>query len=126
MTAFASLVLTNAALATVTFNPMGKDPKGVATWMTNDSVYDSKKKVTMSTTLPGANTGVVRIKQKVMIPIMDSIDPTKKLSEAYVNIEAVLPKNASQTVRLDLRKLADTLLAHAVSTAAFGDLEGIY
>lgn len=126
MTAFASLTLVNNAAANVTFIPTGIDPKGVATWMTNDAVYDSRRKVTMSVSLPSNSGSVIRVKQKVTVPVMDAIDTTKKVGEAYVYIESVFPKLASQTTRLDLRKFADTLLTNAVSTAAFTDFENIY
>lgn len=80
----------------------------------------------MSVSLPKNGSQVARIRQKVMVPIMDSVDASKKIAEAYVNIEAVIPKQASDTTRLDLRKLADTLLQSAVTTAAFTSFEAIY
>lgn len=126
MTAFAALTLQNNAAANVVFNPQSIDGAGVARYMTSESVYDARKVVTMSVQLPKNGSNVVRIKQKVAIPIMDSVDATKKVGEAYVNIESVIPKLASETTRLDLRKFADTLLANAVSTAAFQNLEAIY
>lgn len=126
MSAFASLTLQNNAAANVVFNPQSIDSAGVATWISSDSVYDARKKVTMSVSLPKNGSSVVRVKQKLFAPVMDSIDATKKVAEAYVTIEAVLPKQASETLRLDMRKLADTLLANAVSTAAYQNLEAIY
>lgn len=126
MTAFAAVTLLNNASANVVFNPQAIDPTGVAIWLTSDAVFDAKKKLTMSVSIPKGNSPVSRIKQRVMIPIMDVVDTNKKVGEAYVNIEAVIPKLASETTRLDLRKLADTLLTNAVSTAAYQNLEAIY
>lgn len=126
MSAFAALTLVNNAAANVVFNPQSLDSAGVATFLTSDSVFDAKKKVTMSVSMPKNGSSVVRIKQRIMVPIMDSVDATKKVAEAYVNIEAVLPKNTSETIRLDLRKYADTLLTNAISTAAYQNLEAIY
>lgn len=126
MSAFAALTLQNNAAANVVFNPQSIDSDGVATYLTSDAIFDSKKKVTMSVALPKGGSSVARIKQRVMIPIMDTVDTNKKVAEAYVTIEAVIPKLASETARLDLRKLADTLLANAVSTAAYQSLEAIY
>lgn len=126
MTAFASLALLNNAAATVTFIPQSIDSSGVAKWITQDSVYDARKVVTMSVTLPKNGSSVARIKQKVIIPVMDTVDASKKLSDAYINIEVVLPKQCSETVRLDLRAYGDALLKHVVSTAAFQNLEAIY
>ena len=126
MSAFASLSLTNAAAAAVVFNPSSIDSSGVARWLTSDAIYDSKKAVTMLVSYPKNGGQVCRIKQKIVIPIMDTVDASKKVAEAYVNIESVIPKNASENVRLDLRKFAETLLTNAVSTAAYQHLEGIY
>lgn len=126
MSAFASLSLTNAAAVAVVFNPASIDSSGVARWLTSDAIYDSKKAATMLVTYPKNGGQVCRIKQKIVIPIMDAVDASKKVSEAYVNIEAVIPKNASETTRMDLRKFADSFLMHAVATAAYQNLEGIY
>lgn len=127
MTALASLSLTNNAAVAVVFAPVGRDAVGVTKWMTTDTtIFDGKRVVTMSVTLPKNGSNVVRLKQRVMIPIMDTVDVTKKTAEAYVNIEFVMPKNSSDTVRLDLRKFADTLLTHAATTAAVQYFEDQY
>lgn len=126
MSAFAAVTLQNNAAANVVFNPQSIDGSGVAKWFTSDSVYDARKVLSMSVSLPKNGSTVARVKQKIAVPIMDTVDATKKVAEAYVMIEAVIPKLASETVRLDLRKYADTLLTNAVSTAAFQNLEAIY
>lgn len=126
MSAFAALVLKNAAAADVTFNPSSIDGAGVATWLTSTSIFDAKEKVTMSVQLAKNGGAVSRIKQKVLIPIMDTVDTSSKLGEAYATIEIVIPKVSTSTHRLDLRAHLSTLLDHAVSTAAFTDLEAIY
>lgn len=126
MSAFANLVLVNNAAANVTFVPSSIDASGVATWREQVSVFDAARRVTMSVSLPKNGGTVARVKQKVVIPIMDSVDTSKKIAEAYVNVEYVFPKQASDTVRLDARKFVDTLILHAVSTAAVQSLESIY
>lgn len=126
MSAFATLTLKNNAVADVVFNPQSIDSNGIAKWLTNDSVYDARKSATMLVSLPKNGSSVARIKQRVMIPIMDTVDTSKKVAEAYINIESVIPKLASETVRLDLRAAGKTLLENAVSTAAFTNLESIY
>lgn len=126
MSAFAALTLQNNAATNVVFNPQSIDSAGVATFLSTDTVLDSKKRVTMSVTLPKGGSPVARVKQKIVVPIMDTVDANKKVAEAYVSIEFVLPKIASETVRLDLRKYADTLLTNAVTTAAVQGLEAIY
>lgn len=126
MTALASLALQNNAAAAVTFTPVGRDSQGVTKWMTQDSVYDARKVVTMSLTHPKNGSSVIRLKFKVSIPVMDAVDAAKKMSDCYANVELVMPKTASETTRLDLRKLLDTLLISAVTTAAVQLLEDVY
>lgn len=126
MSAFANLTLQNNAAASVVFGINSIDTAGVAKWMTADSVFDAKQSVTMSVSLPKQGSSVIRVKQKVSMPIMETVDPTKQIGVAYCNIEYVIPKQASSTQRLDLRKFVQTLTADAVTTAAMTNLEGIY
>lgn len=126
MSAFASLTLQNNAAANVIFNPQSIDSMGVATYLTGDAILDAKSRVTMSVNLPKNGSTVSRVKQKIVVPVMDTVDPSKKVAEAYANIEFVFPKNASETIRLDCRKYAVTLLSSAVTTAAVQGLEAVY
>lgn len=127
MSAFATLTLLDSAAANVAFNPVTIDPSGVAVWKTADSVYDAKSTVSMSVSHPKTNgSQVVRVKQKVVLPIMDSVDASLKLADAIVNIDIVLPKRASETNRLDVLKYAEKLLANAITVDAVQNLQGIY
>lgn len=126
MTAFASLSLLNAALVAQTFNPTSIDSSGVAKWLGTETVFDGRKSVTMSVTLPKNGSSVIRVKQKVTIPVMDTVDTTKKIGDLYANIEFVIPKQASLTARNDLQKFVDQLVVNAVTTAAVTGFESIY
>lgn len=126
MSAFASLSLLNNAAVAVPFAPAAIDSQGVATWRSSNSVYDAKLRVTMSVSYPKNGSEVVRVRQRVTIPIMDTVDTTKKLGEAYASVEFVLPKRATQTQRLDLRAHVKDLVANAVTTAAVDSFESIY
>lgn len=127
MSAFATLALTNNAAATVNFTPLSLDNStGVAKWGTASSVFDGKSLVTMKVDLPTGKSTRIKIKQKVSIPIMDTVNVNLKLDELICTIEISLPKTATQTQRLDLRKYADTLLLNAVTTSAVDLFEGIY
>lgn len=126
MSAFASLALQNNAAATVTFVPQKIDSNGVAVWMTSNAVYDGKQKATLSVKLPQNGSTVVRVTGKVTLPIMDTVDTTKKVAECVGTFELLLPKQASQTNRLDIRKELDTFLTNAVVTSAVQDFEAIY
>jgi len=126
MSAFGTLTLQNNAAANVVFNPASIDSNGVANWYVTNSIFDARWKATMQVTLPKNGSQVARVKQRVVMPIMDTVDTTKKVGEAYAMVEFVLPKQATETNRLDLRKLIDTLLQNAVTTAAVQNLESIY
>lgn len=125
MPAIAALVLKNNAEANVTFAPSGLT-NGLATFLTNDSVFDAKRKLTTSVQLPKPGSSVSRIKFKVTVPIMDAVDATKKVAEMIINVDAVLPKSSSVAQRLDARNFTRDLLAHADITKMFTDLESYY
>lgn len=125
MTAFAAFTLEDASSQPVAFNPQStKD--GISKWFDTNTVYDAKRAITMSLTLPKNGSTVIRSKMKVVIPIMDTIDVSKKVGEAYANIEFVLPKSSALVVREDLRRFAENLLGTAVVTAAVSNFESVY
>lgn len=126
MSAFAPLSLKDSAAVAVAFQPVSIDASGVATWLTSDSVFDAKKKVTMSMTFPKNGTSTLRIRQRVLVPVMDTVDATKKVGEGYVDISVLIPKNMSEKARKDLQALADSLLTAATTNAAFANLESVY
>lgn len=126
MSAFATVALTNEAAATVNFTPLNLDNTGVARWGTANSVYDAKSLLSMKVDLPSGKSTRIKVKQKLTIPVMDAVDATLKIDELICNVEFSLPKSATQTQRLDMRKYAATLLAHAITTAAVDVFEGIY
>lgn len=126
MAAFATLTLQNNAAGNVTFVPQKIDQNGVATWMTSNTVFDGKQKATLAVKLPQNGSSVVRVTGKVTLPIMDTVDTTKKVAECVGTFELLLPKQATQTNRLDIRKELDTLLTNAVVTSAVQDFEAIY
>lgn len=125
MSAFATLTLQNNAAANVVFNPANIE-NGIASWYTANSIYDAAWRVTMQVKRPINGSTVARVKQRVSVPVMDAVDTTKKIGEGYVDVEFVLPKVMSETNRLDLRKMVDTLITNAITTAAVQNLEAIY
>lgn len=127
MSAFATLTLQNNAAANVVFNPQSVDSQGVAKWMTSATSFDGKQAATLSVRLPkNGQSSVVRVQGKVVIPVMDTVDTTKKVAECVGSFEFLLPKQATETQRLDLRKQIDTFIQNAVVTAAVQNLEAIY
>lgn len=126
MTAFATLTLLNNAAVAQSFNMQSIDREGVANWMTStEAVFDARRKASLSIKLPKNGSSVIRIKGRVLIPIMDTIDTTKKVGEAYSNVDFVIPKQANQTQRLDLRKYTAELITNAVMTACVDVFEGV-
>lgn len=125
MPAIAALVLKDNTAADVTFTPAGQT-NGVTTFMTNDAVFDAKRKVTTSVQLPKPGSSVSRIKFKVTVPIMNTVDAAKKDAEIIINVDAVLPKSASVAQRVDARNFLRDLMAHANVTTMFASLENYY
>lgn len=125
MPAIAALSLKNNAEASVTFAPNGLT-NGIATFLTNDSVFDAKRKLTASVQLPKPGSSVSRVKFKMSVPIMDPVEVTKRVAEIVINVDAVLPKSSSVAQRLDARNFTRDLLAHADVTKMFTDLENYF
>lgn len=126
MTAFADLTLTDSSAVAQTLKPVIIDSTGVAKWLGTESVLDGKKSATMSMSLPKNGSPVARLRQRITIPVMDTVDTNKKIGDAYVNVEYVLPKQASLAQRLDLRAYLVDLSGEAVTTAALTNFESIY
>lgn len=126
MSAFATLTLQNNAAANVVLTPNSIDSQGVATWMGTAAVLDARPRATLSVRNPKGGSSVARVSGKVVVPVMDAIDPSKKIGEVLGSFEFVLPKQATETQRLDVRKMVDTMITNAVVTAAVQNIESVY
>lgn len=126
MSAFANLVLVNNAAANVTFTPANIDSDGVATWYSTGTVLDARPRASILVRNPKGNSNVARVTGKVVVPIMDTVETTKKVAEVVGSFEFVLPKQASETQRLDIRKMVDTMITNAITTNAVQYIESIY
>jgi len=126
MPAIAAISINDSVPAAQSFTPLNLDSTGVARYGTSAAVFDAKSIITHSVSLPKNGSTVTRVKQKIVIPIMDTVDTTKKVAEAFANIEYVLPKNASALVLANLQAYVKNLAAHAVTTAAVGSFENVY
>lgn len=126
MSAFANLVLQNNAAANVTFTPSAIDSSGVATWYSTHAVLDGRPRATLQVLNPKNGSTVARVKGKVVLPVMDTVDTSKKVGECLGTFEFVLPKQATETNRLDIRKMVDTMIQNAVTTAAVQYIESVY
>lgn len=126
MSAFASLALKsdNAGSVTETLTPRSKDGQ-LAQWRKAGAVYDADYVVTMQVTT-SSSSPVVRLRQKVVVPIMDPVATTTKIGEIIANVEFAIPKVSTSAQRVIARNLVRTLVADAVSVAATENFEGIY
>lgn len=126
MPAFAATTLKDSADADVAFIPTTIDSNGVALSMTDSASFDACHRLSTSTTLPKSGGTVIRTKQKVVIPVMDAVDTSKKLNEIIVNIEYVMPKNSPVKLRKDAAAYVSTLAKHAVTINAVENFESQY
>lgn len=126
MAAFATLTLQNNAAANVTFTPSKIDQNGVAVYFASASILDARMSASLGVKTPSGGSSVARVTGKVVVPVMDVVDTSLKVGECIGTFELVLPKKATETQRLDTRKLLDTLLQNAVTTAAAQYLESVY
>lgn len=126
MSAFATLTLTNSAAANIAFAPASIDSNGVATWLAPGSSLDARPKATMRVSLPKSNGTVARVKQRVTIPVMDTVDTSKKIAEGYVDVEFVFPKKMSETDRLNLKAFIIDMLGESITTDAVQNFGAIY
>lgn len=124
MPAFAAITL-NDGTADIIFTPRTIDGNGVAKWETSASYIGTRTVVTSSVT-NAAKSRVVRVKQKVVVPIADPVDASAISGEIVVNIDVVMPKNCSSTYRTNARNFLKNLAASAVTIAAIQDAEHVY
>lgn len=127
MSAFAPVTLDDAASLAVVFNPSSIDSNGVARWFEDGvDIIDARRQISLSVRLPSKGSQVARVTMKVVTPIMDSVDTSKKVADVLANIEFVVPKSAAGTKRADILAFAANLLADAAIVSAVNDLESIY
>jgi hypothetical protein len=130
MTAFAAITLFDGAATPVehTFSPAGIDQNGVARLYENSDTapLDARQAISLGVKLPKAGSPVARVTAKVVMPVMDEVEPTKKIGELIANVEFVLPKTVSLAQRKDLLAYTSNFLAEASVIAAVQSLESIY
>jgi hypothetical protein len=135
MPAFATIVLKDSAAANINFTPLSLDGNGVASYIgtTSDSAaigsintFEAKRKASTSVTLPKNGSKVVRVKQKVVVPVFDSVSPYTKLGDATCNIEFVVPAAAGQGDLTDLVAHAKDMIALSLTASAVTAFEPVY
>lgn len=129
MSAFAPISLDDgqATPASHTFSPSVIDPNGVARLFDNSvETFDGRPAISLGVKLPKNGSQVARVTAKVVVPVMDSIDDTKKIGEVIGNVEFVIPKGATAAQRADILAYVANFLADASVEDAVTKLESIY
>ncbi len=127
MSAFAAVQLKNQAATEVTYSPADIDPTTkVARWLGAGSVYDARAQVTLSVTYPKGNSTKVRVRGKISVPIMDTVDTTKKVDENIATFEFSLSKKSSLLQRQDLRASLADFCIDTIVVKAIEDFESVY
>lgn len=110
-----------------TFSPSVIDPNGVARLFEDGDVpFDGRNAISLGVKLPKNGSQVARVTAKVVVPVMDSIDSTKKIGEVIFNGEFVIPKGATLAQRSDILAYAANFLADTSVEDAVTKLESVY
>lgn len=124
MPAFAALSLSDGTAARTFDTSYRRD--NLAGWRFVTGVFDANHTVTASVSLPGVNGKVSRVKHRVTVPIMDSVDVSVKLGEMVANVEFILPKMSSVAQRTVLLSYVNALLATSMAADNVIGLEGTF
>jgi hypothetical protein len=126
MPAFAVLQLKNQVGTETPFNPASINPATqVATWLGAGATLDARVQVSHSLVLPTGKSTRVRAKQRVVIPIIDSVSG-QKVDEIIVNVDASIPKNSALGDRQNIRAHVADLMTDPIVVAAFENFEAVY
>jgi hypothetical protein len=127
MPAFANISLKNQAAVEVVYTPADIDPtSSVARYLGAGASFDARPQVTISTSYPKGNSTKVKVKGKIVFPVMDTLDTTKKVDENIGQFEFSMSKSSALLTRQDLRAaLADFLVDTTVVTAV-ENFESVY
>lgn len=125
MPALAAITLADSVPANRVFNPSGKDGS-VSMLMTDASVYDAKDQLSVALSRVSANSKVNRLKFRVITPIMDTVDTTKRVAFCQADVSLTLPKEATAVHRADILALVASLTGHATIKTMALNVEDLY
>lgn len=126
MPAFSTLQLKNQAAIETSFSPASINPAtSVVSWLGAGATLDARTQVTHSLVLPTGKGTRVRSKQRVTIPVIDTITGTK-VDEIIVNIDASIPKNSALADRQNIRAYVADLMTDSVVVKSYEDFESVY
>jgi hypothetical protein len=134
MPAFAAITLKDSAAANVVLSPLSLDGAGVAKWIgpVSDSAtaasvssFEAKVVASSSVSLPKNGSQVVRVKQKITVPVY-SAATSAKTGDAIFSAEFVLPASAGQGDLTDLVAMAKEMVALTLTSSAVTAFEPVY
>lgn len=127
MTQFVTLQLKNHAGTEVDYTVQGINyATGVAAWNAAGASYDASRFATFSIQQPTLRSTRARVKLKLTLPIMDPVNPLRKIDELIGSVEFVLPKQSELADRRDLRAALADFLTDAVVVNAIEKFEAVY
>lgn len=127
MAAFATLSLKNQAAVEINYSPADIDQKSnVARWLGAGAVYDARPVVSLSVAYPSGNGTKVKVRGKIVVPIMDTVDTTKKVDEQIAYFEISLSKKSTLLQRQDLRAALADFCIDTTVVKAIEDFESVY
>lgn len=127
MTQFATIQLKNHAGTETSFTVQGISyTNGVASWAAAGTSYDASRTATFSLQQPTARSTRARIRAKVTIPIMDPVNPLRKVDELLATVDIALPKQSALADRRDLRAFIADFLTDTVIVNAVENFESVY
>lgn len=127
MTNFTTLQLKNQAGTEVNFTVQGISyTNGVASWNAAGGSYDASSIATFSLQQPTARSTRARVRAKLTIPIMDVVNPLRKVDDLIASVEFVLPKQSALADRQNLRAYLADFLTDSVIVNALEKFEAVY
>lgn len=127
MTQFVSLILPDSTPTDKTF-AVGSINYGqnLATWILSGASFDASTFLSLSFKPASSNVARTKVRARLVLPIMDAVNTTKKVDEIILEISASIPKTATLQQRKDARVFLRGLQSQSVWTNAIDSFEGVY
>lgn len=127
MTNFATVTLPNAATVNKDFVVGNINYQtGVATWNNLGASFDGNTVLSLAVKPASAASSRVKVRARLVIPIMDPVLTTKKVDENIMEVTVSVPKTATLSQRQDLRVLLRNFQLNDAFIKAVDNFEGVY
>lgn len=127
MTQFVSFQLPNAATVNKDFAVGNINYQtGIATWNLVGSSFDANYVLSLAFKPASAASSRIKVRAKLVIPIMDPVLTTKKVDECIAEVTISVPKIATLSQRQDLRVLLRNFQLNDAFVKSVDNFEGVY